>query len=129
MADIQIPLCSIVAIDPTSIWFSYFPPTLSFLKPIMNEVFQFPASRMFSKQIFHRALQIASWNLNICYCPGSYQVCGSCERVVSEESTSYGPNVHPCEFCRRRPRNPNAPTTKHLYKLLVSSLNTQFFID
>lgn len=129
MADIQIPLCSIVAIDPNSIWFSYFLLTLSFLKPIMNEVFQFPPSRMFCKKIVHRS-QIASWNLNKYCCPGSYKVCGSCERVVSEESTSYGaPNVHPCEFCRRRPRNPNAPTTKHLYKLLVCSLSAQFFID
>lgn len=78
-------------------------------------------SRFLHTECFASNSQIASWDPNISCYPGSYKVCGSCERVLSDESTSYGPNVHPCEFCRRRPRNPNAPRTKHLYKLLVSS--------
>ncbi|KAG0570385.1 hypothetical protein M758_6G152700 [Ceratodon purpureus] len=69
MADIHVPLCSIVAFDPTSM---------------------------------------------------CYRVCGSCEQVLPPESSSHGQNVHPCERCRWRPRNPGLPATKHLYKLLMS---------
>ncbi|XP_024357374.1 uncharacterized protein [Physcomitrium patens] len=69
MADIQVPFCSIVALDPNS------------------------------------------------FC---YRVCGFCEQVLPAESSSYIQNAHPCERCRYRPRSRDAPTTKHLYKILMS---------
>ncbi|XP_024357365.1 uncharacterized protein [Physcomitrium patens] len=49
-----------------------------------------------------------------------YRVCGFCEQVLPAESSSYIQNAHPCERCRYRPRSRDAPTTKHLYKILMS---------
>lgn len=79
-----------------------------------------------------RSMKNLPQNLVVVVVVGSYRVCGFCEQVLPAESSSYIQNAHPCERCRYRPRSRDAPTTKHLYKILVNrsaQLHETFKVD